>query len=207
MNRYIQRVTNIFLHYKYTLPMLAVLGLGYSLVTEEYINQERIETNSDVVELNEEENHIAVHVQEFEESKVKKLCDKLELPFNETANEQLLSFINDWMGTSYCYGGSTKKCVDCSGFTNQIYNNVFELKIPRSSADIHSKSMPIKKHALYEGDLVFFATSGGSKVSHVGVYLWEGYFVHASTKRGVIISNLKQGYYGKTFVSGGPWLN
>ena len=71
--------------------------------------------------------------------------------------------------------------------------------IPRVSRDIYANSMPIRKHALYEGDFVFFATSGGDRITHVGIYLWDGFFAHASSSKGVTISNLRQGYYQKTF--------
>jgi len=136
-----------------------------------------------------------------------KICSELGLPENETANYDLLAFTLDWRGTPYCYGGSTKKGTDCSGFTSRVYKQIYKKDIPRVSNEIYTNSMPIKKHALYEGDLVFFATSGGSRISHVGVYLWDGYFAHASSSKGVMISNLRQGYYQRTFVSGGAWID
>ena len=135
------------------------------------------------------------------------LCTKLNLPQNNEADIVLLELIIEWFGTRYCYGGSSKKCTDCSGFTNNIYKDVYKKEIPRVSSDIYANCMPIRKNALYEGDLVFFATSGGNKVSHVGIYLWDGYFVHASSRKGVTISNLRTGYYMKTFVSGGAWID
>ncbi|HBN03373.1 MAG TPA: hypothetical protein DD396_04955 [Bacteroidetes bacterium] len=138
---------------------------------------------------------------------IKKICTKLQIPNNLEANNDLLHFIVDWIGTPYCYGGETKKCTDCSGFTTNLYLTIYKKYIPRSSREIFNNCLPISKHALYEGDLVFFATSGGSTISHVGVYLWDDFFVHSSTSQGVIISNLKQGYYRKTYVSGGAWLD
>ncbi len=143
----------------------------------------------------------------LDSTEIKKICAKLQIPSNLEANNDLLNFITDWIGTPYCYGGETKKCTDCSGFTTNLYVTIFKKNIPRSSRDIFNHCLPIAKHALYEGDLVFFATSGGRTISHVGVYLWDGFFVHASTSQGVIISNLKQGYYRKTYVSGGAWLD
>ena len=88
-----------------------------------------------------------------------------------------------------------------------MYKEIYKKEIPRVSRDIYANSMPIRKYALYEGDLVFFATSGGTKITHVGVYLWDGYFAHASSSKGVMISNLRQGYYQRTFVSGGAWID
>ncbi|MBT8328016.1 MAG: C40 family peptidase [Bacteroidia bacterium] len=138
---------------------------------------------------------------------IEALCSELGIPNNVEADLDLLIFVLDWRGTKYCYGGSSKECTDCSGFTSNVYKQVYEKNIPRVSRDIYSNSMPIRKNALYEGDLVFFATSGGDVISHVGIYLWDGFFAHASSSKGVTISNLRTGYYMKTFVSGGAWID
>ncbi len=141
------------------------------------------------------------------DSSIAKLCKQLNIPNNPEANKELLLFTIDWHGTPYCYGGSSKKGTDCSGFTSNVYKSVYKKNIPRVSRDIYSNCMPISKYALYEGDLVFFATGGGDQISHVGIYLWDGNFAHASSSKGVTISNLRQGYYRKTFVSGGAWID
>jgi len=135
------------------------------------------------------------------------ICETLKIPTNPLANIDLLIRTLDWAGTPYCYGGSSKECTDCSGFTSNIYKTVYHKTIPRVSRDIYANSMPIAKYSLYEGDLVFFATGGGTRITHVGIYLWDGYFAHASNSKGVTISNLRQGYYKKTFVSGGSWID
>ena len=116
---------------------------------------------------------------------IKNICTELGIPFNAEANKDLLIFVLDWRGTPYCYGGSDKSCTDCSGFTSNLYSQIFKKEIPRVSSEIYNNSLPIKKIALYEGDLVFFATSGSGRISHVGVYLWDGYFAHASSSKGV----------------------
>ena len=134
------------------------------------------------------------------------LCAELKIPANPEANIDLLLFTIDWQGTPYCYGGSSKKCTDCSGFTSNAYKLVYEKNIPRVSRDIFANAMPIRKYALYQGDLVFFATAEGTRITHVGIYLWNGYFAHASSSQGVTVSNLRQGYYLKTFISGGAWI-
>jgi cell wall-associated NlpC family hydrolase len=136
---------------------------------------------------------------------IKNICKELKIPYNPDANRELLIFVLDWRGTSYRYGGRSKSGTDCSGFTGSLYSEIYKKEIPRSSRDIYANAMPINKPALYEGDLVFFATGGGG-VSHVGVYLWDGYFVHASTSKGVIVSRLREAYYKRTFVGGGAWL-
>jgi len=143
--------------------------------------------------------------QKWEE--IQAICTELNIPANPEANLDLLIFTLDWRGTPYCFGGSNKQCTDCSGFTSNAYKSVYNKSIPRVSRDISSNSLPIKKFALYEGDLVFFATAGGTRITHVGIYLWDGYFAHASSSKGVTVSNLRQGYYKKTFVSGGAWID
>lgn len=139
--------------------------------------------------------------------RVVKLCDELKIPYNVEADINLLKFTLEWRGTSYCFGGSTKKCIDCSGLTSNAYRTLYSKNIPRVSRDFYSNSMPIRKSALYQGDFVFFATAGGERVTHVGIYLWDGYFTHASSSKGVMISNLNHSYFRNTFVSGGAWID
>ena len=147
-------------------------------------------------------------VEKSEVSKrVARSCEELKVPFHKEANLELLEFAIEWRGTPYRYGGTTKKGTDCSGFTLNAYQEIYQKTIPRVSRDVYAKCLPIKKHALYQGDLVFFATAGDGRVTHLGIYLWDGYFVHASSSKGVMVSNLKQKYWQKAFVSGGAWLD
>ena len=117
-------------------------------------------------------------------------------------NISLFQFIDDWYGTPYHYSGNSKSGIDCSGFTARLQLDVFQKTISGSAASLYNLCEPLKKNELQEGDLVFFKI-GKSYVSHVGVYLMNGYFVHASTQAGVIISNLSEAYYTKYFFSGG----
>lgn len=116
-------------------------------------------------------------------------------------NVQLFSFIDEWWATKYRYGGTTKKGIDCSAFTGLLMSSVFAFKLPRTAREQYSIADKVKKDDLIEGDLVFFNTTGG--VSHVGFYLGDGYFVHASSSKGVTINNLDQSYYSKRFIGGG----
>ena len=120
-------------------------------------------------------------------------------------NNSLYNFIDEWWGIRYRYGGTTKKGIDCSALTGLLMGTVFDVKLPRTARDQYNESEKISKTEMQEGDLVFFNTRGG--VSHVGVYLGEGYFVHASTNKGVMISNLGEHYYSNRFISGGRVLN
>ncbi|PKP51479.1 MAG: glycoside hydrolase [Bacteroidetes bacterium HGW-Bacteroidetes-12] len=115
---------------------------------------------------------------------------------------QLYAFIDEWIDVKYKYGGTTQKGVDCSGFTNLLYNNVYNKELPRSSSDIAAVAKSVSKKELSEGDFVFFSIRS-NKVDHVGIYLANNRFVHASTSKGVIISSLEHPYYAKYFKKGG----
>jgi lipoprotein Spr len=119
-----------------------------------------------------------------------------------TANASLKKEIESWLGTPYKYGGTTRQGIDCSAFCGQVYKNVYNITLGRSANDIYEQSKPVKKEDLREGDFVFFKINS-SKVSHVGIYLSQNKFVHASTSRGVVISDLTDTYYTKYFFSGG----
>ncbi len=132
----------------------------------------------------------------------KKYADILGVSESDIKNEKLYQFINEWYGTPYKYGGKDKHGIDCSGMTSVLYNAVYQKTISSSTKALVNEVKKIKTSDLKEGDLVFFNTNGKS-ISHVGVYLQNNKFVHASTKRGVMISNLSEPYYVKTYVSAG----
>ena len=116
-------------------------------------------------------------------------------------NKSLFSFIDEWWSTRYRYGGTTKKGIDCSSYTGHLLSEVFGLILPRTAREQYAVCSKINKDDLLEGDLVFFNTRGG--VSHVGVYLGDGYFTHSSCSSGVTISNLSDNYYSRKFIGGG----
>jgi len=128
--------------------------------------------------------------------------EKLGLSNKEYKDSKLFRFIYEWYGAPYKYGGCVKTGVDCSCFTNNLYEAVYGRKTPRSAGDIHKECDKINTEKLREGDLVFFITNGKS-ISHVGVYLRANKFVHASTSKGVIISDLNEAYYKKYYHSAG----
>ncbi|TCR08315.1 lipoprotein Spr [Sphingobacterium sp. JUb78] len=117
-------------------------------------------------------------------------------------NPTLYSFIDEWMGIPHRMGGATKRGVDCSGFVNILYLKVYKENLPRSSRDMDGAIKSKRNSQLKEGDLVFFSF-GGRNVDHVGVYLHNNKFVHVSTKKGVIISDLKDSWYAKYFTNAG----
>jgi len=122
-----------------------------------------------------------------------------------TSNVKLFQFVYDWVGTPYHFGGETRKGIDCSAFTKEVYSKVFNLTIKRNSRDIFSMVSPVGKDDLKEGDLVFFKIHS-RKISHIGIYLGNNRFAHASS-RGVAVSSLDDAYYSRYFYRGGRLLD
>ncbi|MEP7166118.1 MAG: C40 family peptidase [Ferruginibacter sp.] len=130
-----------------------------------------------------------------------KYAQLLNRNVEDLKNLSMYSFIDEWWETRYHYGGTSKSGIDCSAFTGMLMNKVFDIKLPRTAREQYISSSKEDKETLLEGDLVFFNTGRG--VSHVGVYLGDGYFVHASRNNGVSISNLDEPYYNDRFLGGG----
>ena len=108
---------------------------------------------------------------------------------------RLVSEAHKWLGVPYSYGGNSRKGVDCSGMVVAVYRDAASLKLPRSSADQHRYCRDISRKDLEAGDLVFFKGSSKGKVSHVGIYIGDNKMIHASSSRGVIVSDLAEKYY------------
>ncbi len=144
-----------------------------------------------------------------EEQKDRALISKYEQiigePINMHTSLALYKAIDSWMNTPYKYGSMVCQTgTDCSGFVCSIYKDVYHINLDRSSEDQLEKDVKrIPKASLQEGDLVFFKIEDGHKVSHVGLYLGNRKFVHASTKKGVCIDGLDDKYYEQHFKAAG----
>jgi hypothetical protein len=126
----------------------------------------------------------------------------LNVKEKEIENEKLYRFIDSWIGVPYRIGGMDKKGVECSGFIFLLEKDVFNKDLPRTARTMAEKIKRKYEQDLEEGDLVFF-NFDGQKFSHVGFYLHNNKFVHASTSKGVIISDLKDPWYYKYFTRAG----
>lgn len=111
-------------------------------------------------------------------------------------SQHLYHFIDEWIGSPHKLGGTLKNGIDCSGFIQILYAQIYQKTLPRSSRDMAKIVKRKYDSQLKEGDLVFFSF-GRNKIDHVGVYLHNNKFVHVSTKKGVIISDLKDPWYAK----------
>lgn len=137
----------------------------------------------------------------FQELK-KKYAKILRVDELENAEIPLYAFIEEWSGVTYQYGGKSKQGIDCSGFASLLYKSIYNIDISGSSENIFDKCNELSKENLQEGDFVFFKIES-NKISHVGIYLKNDKFVHATTKVGVIISDLNEVYYKKYYFKGG----
>lgn len=121
---------------------------------------------------------------------------------NATTNTKLYQFVYEWLGTPYRLGGDSKKGIDCSKFSLALYENVFNTTIGYNSRNQYANVTPIRKGDLQPGDLVFFKIRSRN-ITHVGVYLGDDRFAHASSSKGVMISNLNEAYWKRYYFNGG----
>jgi hypothetical protein len=120
---------------------------------------------------------------------------------------EIVTTAESFIGVPYSWGGtSPKQGFDCSGLTMAVYK-LNGLKLPRSSKDQFEVGTPISQSELLKGDLVFFATSQGKKVTHVGIYTSDGQFIHAPGKdKKIRIDSLLNGYFKSHYLGGRTYL-
>ena len=117
--------------------------------------------------------------------------------------KKLLDYAKYFKGGKYIWGGTTPKGFDCSGYVQYLYKKS-KINLPRTAWAQSKRGMPVDKKDLEKGDLLFFLTDKkrGIPVTHVGIYIGNGEFIHAaSKKKGIIISPITHGHYADTFVS------
>jgi len=117
--------------------------------------------------------------------------------------KKLLDYAKYFKGGKYIWGGTTPKGFDCSGYVQYLYKKS-KINLPRTAWAQSKRGMPVDKKNLEKGDLLFFLTDKkrGIPVTHVGIYIGNGEFIHAaSKKKGIIISPITHGHYADTFVS------
>ncbi len=132
-----------------------------------------------------------------------KYSSRLGLPLEGHENRSLILAVDEWLGTPYKWGGCTKNGVDCSCFVRDVYRKVYGIELKRTSRAMYYEDLiPIGKRSLQEGDILFFKTRG-NRISHVGIFLKDDKFAHASLSDGVTISDLNHPYYQKRFCAGG----
>jgi cell wall-associated NlpC family hydrolase len=113
--------------------------------------------------------------------------------------DRLLLDVISYLGAPYKYGGTSRKGIDCSGFTSHVYSTGADVALPRSTREQYKVGKKVGRDQLRFGDLVFFNTTGKTP-SHVGIYIEDDLFAHASVSDGVTFSSLESAYYKKRFV-------
>lgn len=137
------------------------------------------------------------------ESLREKYASMMGVGRRDITNAALYKFIDTWYGVDYRLGGCDMDGIDCSGFVKRLYMDVFGVDLMRTSYEMYANCEHLRKaDEANQGDLVFFKTRG-RRISHVGVYLMNGYFVHASTTQGIMISSLNEEYWHKHFAGVG----
>ena len=126
---------------------------------------------------------------------------KMDIAVEEIKSIPLLQKIDEWWGTPYVLGGNSKNGVDCSYFTLDVMRDIYKVNLNRTAAEQYEQSVKIEWNNLKEGDLVFFKTDGRRRISHVGIYLANNKFAHASTSQGVTIGDLTDPYWQKRLYS------
>ncbi len=122
------------------------------------------------------------------------------MPQKLTDREKVMLEIVKYLNTPYKYGGNTNKGIDCSAFTQNVFSKSLNYKLPRTASQQYNHSKNFNNRTLQFGDLVFFNTTKNSYPGHVGIFIGENLFAHASFSKGVTISSLKSSYFKTRFV-------
>lgn len=118
------------------------------------------------------------------------------------SKSKLLDLILEWLGRPYSFGGTTWKAIDCSAWVGTMFKEVDSIQLPRTAREQYTLGRCVKRNDLQFGDMVFFHTYSKKFASHVGIYLGDDMFAHASSSKGVTISSLNSTGYAKAFIGG-----
>lgn len=114
--------------------------------------------------------------------------------------DQVMYKVIEYLNTPYLWGGTSKHGIDCSGFIQAIMYQALGVSLPRTSYEQSNVGVDVAKEDLKFGDLLFFDTRGRGRVSHVGMYVGDGYFVHSGSKTGVAVASLESEFYSRVFL-------
>jgi len=160
-----------------------------------------VDEGEDLAEL-EKEDDVSVDVDAFRSLWLRYVDDgPIETTEGGIEKQKMVDNIMDWLGTRYDFGGTARSGIDCSAFTRTVYTASAGVELPRTAAaQIGVGSSITRRSRLQFGDLVFFHTRRHAFVSHVGIYLGDNLFAHASSRYGVTISSLESTYYSKRLI-------
>jgi cell wall-associated NlpC family hydrolase len=113
--------------------------------------------------------------------------------------QRLQKIAESYLGVPYRYGGDSRRGMDCSGYVTRVYRELNRARLPRTSRQLYKLGTRVTRANARAGDLVFFRSGMFNRVNHVGVYIRDGKFIHASSSRGVIYSSLDSQWYKAHF--------
>lgn len=131
-------------------------------------------------------------------SDVIKFLNSQKFNLHEISQPDIYVYAYNWLDTPYRYGGDSRSGIDCSRFVMRVYSEVLGIPTNGTSRQLFEQGSKVERKNLQEGDMVFFKTKGNA-ISHVGIYLKDDKFVHASTSKGVIVSSLNEPYWARTY--------
>lgn len=119
---------------------------------------------------------------------------------SEMISDEVMSKVIEYLNIPYVWGGTSKRGFDCSGFVQNVMYQALGIMLPRTSYEQSNVGESVEKDELKFGDLIFFDTMNKGRVSHVGIYLSDGYFAHSGSKTGVIVASLNSDFYARTYL-------
>jgi len=161
-----------------------------------------VEQGEDLKEL-EAEDDVVVDMDSFKmlwSSAVDDIQDDNESTNWGIAKKDIMGVIMDWLGTPYHFGGLTDRGIDCSAFVQRVYMVAGQVHLPRTAQEQFGVGKQIRRTELQFGDMIFFHTRRHAYASHVGIYLGDNLFAHASSRYGVTVSSLESTYYDARFI-------
>lgn len=167
-------------------------------------SQQPLGDEGEIIEELENEDDVEVDFETFKVLWLSFVDEDEEEEFTETGIKKtdLMDEVMSWLGTPYHFSGDSRRSIDCSAFIRRVYRNVAEIELPRTAYYQSLIGEKITKEELKFGDLVFFKTRRYAPITHVGIYLADNLFAHASSRKGVTISSLNSAYYKRVFKGG-----
>ena len=172
------------------------------LSADEIMDTENGDEGEDLAEL-EAEDDIKVNLDDFRSIWLLAIGgsgDNAKTSFG-IEKELMMNLIMQWVGTPYRFGGMSQKAIDCSAWTRAIFFQADSIVLPRTAREQFTIGKNVSKNNLEFGDLVFFHTYSRKFASHVGIYLGDNLFAHASSAEGVTISSLNSTFYNNRFIA------
>jgi murein DD-endopeptidase / murein LD-carboxypeptidase len=130
-----------------------------------------------------------------------------EKPLSEELLNRFKLEVRRFWQAPYVWGGASPQGTDCSGLIYVIYQRAAGVRLPRQTIELYEQGAPIPSRYLRFSDLVFFSDNGNRKVSHVGLYIDRGFFIHASVSQGVRLSRLSEQPYKDHYIGARRFLN